>query len=65
MTSRFLAFVKESPFAAAVPFMGMMVLASYGMSFITQTKYDIIDSKQHLVSNWDQQTKSSDSCLSI
>ncbi|KAK5664981.1 hypothetical protein BDV3_001950 [Batrachochytrium dendrobatidis] len=38
-------FAKKSPIAAGIPFMGMIVAASYGFSYITQVKYDYIDAK--------------------
>ncbi|KAL2915693.1 Cytochrome oxidase assembly, partial [Polyrhizophydium stewartii] len=35
----------KSPLAFGVPFMGMVVLGAYGLSFLTQVKYDYIDAK--------------------
>ncbi|KAJ8324181.1 Cytochrome oxidase assembly [Batrachochytrium dendrobatidis] len=43
-------FAKKSPIAAGIPFMGMIVAASYGFSYITQVKYDYIDAKYTTVS---------------
>ncbi|KAJ1327083.1 hypothetical protein BSLG_010430 [Batrachochytrium salamandrivorans] len=36
---------RKSPIAMGAPFMGMIVAASYGFSYLTQVKYDYIDAK--------------------
>jgi len=44
-SSRFGAFIKKYPGVFGVPFILIMVGASYGMSTITQTRYDLHDQK--------------------
>ena len=44
-TSRFGAFIKKYPGLFGVPFILIMVGASYGMSTITQARYDLHDQK--------------------